>query len=243
MPGTIDFVRKTGCANKGRIFLPMRACFIQWISLALLAASTSTGASGPSATISLTSDYVFRGISFTDGPALQGSIDYAFANGAYVGSWTSNYDFDTETKQELDFYVGYSHKLNDLLSVTTNAFRYTFIDEHVLDYNEYNIGLTYRFINTKIWHASNYGGSNGDANYYEIGYDATLPNEYALSLRAGHSTFATEIGINDYTDFVIAINKKFGRFSSSIQLSDTDESQFADREKARAVIAVSTTFE
>ena len=64
----------------------------------------------------------------------------------------------------------------------------------------------------------------------------------SLELRAGHSVFDTQIGINDYTDLLISAKKTFGRFNSEVRLTDTDEDQFGDREDLRIVVSVSTTF-
>jgi uncharacterized protein (TIGR02001 family) len=81
------------------------------LGLALL---MSTAMSAPSAnaegalsgTLTLTSDYLFRGISQTSGnPALQGSLDYT--NGVfYAGVWGSNIDFGLDETLETDVYLG-----------------------------------------------------------------------------------------------------------------------------------------
>ena len=212
-------------------------------AVVLLAQIPSLHANDLSATISLTSDYVFRGVSLTDGPALQGSIDCAFDNGFYIGSWTSNYDFDSATDRELDYYLGYSRELDSDITVSASAARYTYFDEHDIDYNEYQLGLSRGPLDAKAWYAVDYGGSGGDAQYFEVGFTSALPLNATLELRAGHSTFDSKIGINDYTDFVIAAQKTFGRFDSEIRLTDTDEDQFGDREDLRVFITISTTFQ
>lgn len=44
--------------------------------------------------VALTSDYIFRGISQTQGdPAIQGGLDVAHESGLYIGTWASNVDF------------------------------------------------------------------------------------------------------------------------------------------------------
>jgi uncharacterized protein (TIGR02001 family) len=69
-------------------------------------------------TLSLTSDYIFRGISRTDsGPAIQGTVDYAYMFrdeiGVYAGLFGSNVDFDetsgpgvNRASAEFDLYGG-----------------------------------------------------------------------------------------------------------------------------------------
>jgi uncharacterized protein (TIGR02001 family) len=65
------------------------------------------------------SDYIFRGVSFSNGPALQGGIDWAHSSGFYLGTWFSNLDPDLFGQNqsigskgnhvETDFYGGYAH--------------------------------------------------------------------------------------------------------------------------------------
>ncbi|MEJ2521643.1 MAG: TorF family putative porin, partial [Gammaproteobacteria bacterium] len=56
---------------------------------------SAAAAAGVSATVTATTDYVFRGITQSaEDPALQGSLDYEADSGFYVGAWASNVDFD-----------------------------------------------------------------------------------------------------------------------------------------------------
>jgi len=64
-----------------------------------------------SATLTFTSDYVFRGISFSDSlPALQGSFDWGYGN--WFAGWWSSSLADTDGsgyELESDFYAGYAN--------------------------------------------------------------------------------------------------------------------------------------
>jgi uncharacterized protein (TIGR02001 family) len=67
-----------------------------------------------SGNVSLTSNYVFRGISQTGGrPAIQGGFDYTHSSGFYLGTWASNVNWLTDYQgyasgsMELDLYGGY----------------------------------------------------------------------------------------------------------------------------------------
>ncbi len=58
-------------------------------------------------TLTLTSDYVFRGVSFTsEDPAIQGSFDWGY-NTWYAGVWASNIELPNSSV-ELDYYIGYA---------------------------------------------------------------------------------------------------------------------------------------
>lgn len=228
--------------NSHRKWTRRRPCMLCSVAV-LLAQTPPLYANDLSATLSLTSDYVFRGISLSDGPALQGSIDYAFDNGLNIGSWTSNYDYDSAADRELDYYLNYSHGLNSDVTLSAGVSRYTFFHEHDIDYNEYQMGLSRGPLDAKAWYAADYGGSNGDAQYFEVGFKSALPKDISLELRAGRSVFDTQIGIDDYTDFLISAKKIFGRFNSEIRLTDIDGNQFGHRGDLHVLVTASTTFQ
>jgi uncharacterized protein (TIGR02001 family) len=67
-----------------------------------------------SGTVTLTSDYLFRGISQTDEkPALQGGVEWAHESGFYAGTWGSSIswladsDPAVSSQLELDGYLGF----------------------------------------------------------------------------------------------------------------------------------------
>lgn len=62
-----------------------------------------------STNIAVVSNYLFRGVTQTDGsPAVQGGIDFEHASGFYAGTWASNVDFGDEISYELDLYAGFA---------------------------------------------------------------------------------------------------------------------------------------
>ena len=60
-----------------------------------------------SANVSFASDYIWRGMTQSDGPAVQGGFDYASDGGFYAGLWGSNVNFNDGAGSELDYYAGY----------------------------------------------------------------------------------------------------------------------------------------
>lgn len=88
--------------------------------LALFALALSTAplvqASDFSGTAALTSDYVWRGASQSDGdPAVQAGFKLAGASGIYVQVWGSSVEFAPETRAstEFDLVAGWSGALSD----------------------------------------------------------------------------------------------------------------------------------
>ena len=47
-----------------------------------------------SANVSFASDYIWRGMTQSDGPAIQGGFDYEADGGFYAGIWGSNVNFN-----------------------------------------------------------------------------------------------------------------------------------------------------
>ena len=67
-----------------------------------------------SANVSFASDYVWRGMTQSDGPAIQGGFDFEAESGFYAGIWGSNVNFNDGAGSELDYYAGYGFSLGDV---------------------------------------------------------------------------------------------------------------------------------
>lgn len=115
-----------------------------------------------SGNVTLTTDYVFRGVSQTNEDfALQGGFDLA-VGGFYAGTWASNVDFedDTDTNLEIDFYAGYTGALTEQISFDVGAVYYAYPDSSDSDLDLFEIygGLGYE---------NDAGFSAGGTLYYE----------------------------------------------------------------------------
>jgi uncharacterized protein (TIGR02001 family) len=112
-----------------------------------------------SGNMTLANDYVWRGISKTDGGfAIQGGLDFEHKTSNFIfGTWASNVKFleaktiihDDRADIELDFYVGYSDNLDqylDGLSYAAKATRYTYpgaASSLSYDTTEFSLSLSY----------------------------------------------------------------------------------------------------
>lgn len=76
------------------------------------------------------SEYMFRGVALSDGPALQGGADYAHSSGFYAGTWFSNIDkeftghdasggtdFSGGNHLEIDIYGGWAKTFENGIGV------------------------------------------------------------------------------------------------------------------------------
>ena len=105
-------------------------------------------------TAAVTTDYVLRGVSQTNGDAaLQAGLTYQSPRGWYAGVWGSNVDTgrdfwpDEGAHFEIDLFGGYSQPLGRDWSIDVQLVRYEYPDDGSFadyDYSELAIALGYR---------------------------------------------------------------------------------------------------
>lgn len=149
----------------------MPALIAATIGCACAMSATNVRAADWSGSAALTTDYVWRGVSQTDGdPAAQASVTVSGESGFYATIWGSNVEFaGTGASSELDFVVGWGRALNDDWALDVNVLHYRYPGTTVdLNWTEFNSTLSFR---------GNYRASIGWSNE-ALGYDAS--GTYAL---------------------------------------------------------------
>ena len=172
-------------------------------STSVMAWESADGAWSTSASVALSTDYVWRGYSQTDNePAISGSFDVGHASGLYAGTWASNVDFELNGDQahmELDIYAGFASEIGDTgVSYDVGVLRYIYPGTDGGDWNEYYLSLGYGPFSAGVAHSSDVYGSDEDGTYYTLGFDYDLPMNIALS---------TGIGYYDYDDDVFGASE------------------------------------
>jgi len=120
---------------------------------------------GVSANVSFASDYVWRGMTQSDGPAIQGGFDYEAESGFYAGIWGSNVNFNDGAGSELDYYFGYGFELGSVgVDLGYVAFDYPENTEG-LDFEEIVVGLSYADLGLTFAL-----GQDGAPDYTEVSY-------------------------------------------------------------------------
>jgi uncharacterized protein (TIGR02001 family) len=167
-------------------------------ALLLLAfASRSFAADGFGGALAITSDYVFRGISQSNGqPALQGDIHYSSPRGWLAGVWASTVELNPleGRTSEVDAYAGYRWLLGADWSAKLTGVHYDYPQNSQItdyDYNEVIGSLGFRdnlFFNVAwAFDASRYYTSvyakNQNALSYEVA--AEVPLRFALVAQLG----------------------------------------------------------
>jgi len=197
-----------------------------------------------SSTLYFTTDYVFRGVSFSDeDPAVQGSFDYAHPSGAYVGAWASNWDgFGTDSELEIDYYGGYAGSLGPI-GYDVGPLYYTFPGAQdpgfELDYFEAHVGLNYTpefelpldpVVGVDYNYSPDYNGQDGSSHYGLGTVDLVLPiADAALALAYGHldveggalgALVARPNGYS-FSHWSVGVSKAFYGFSFDLTYHDT----------------------
>ena len=114
--------------------------------LAVVAAANAETAGN----IALTSDYVSRGVSYSDNdPAVQGGLDWSHGLGFYAGVWGSNVSFGTPAHVELDVYTGITRSMASGLGWDSGLAYYTYPGASQTNYGEAYGGVTYKALTAK----------------------------------------------------------------------------------------------
>jgi uncharacterized protein (TIGR02001 family) len=113
-------------------------------AVALAGTAFADGTEAPkshwSGSVSLTSDYRFRGVSQTDrNEALQGSLQYNGSQGVYAGAWASNVTIPGTSGTEIDLYAGYDYALTEDTSVGAEFIYYLYPGASDPDFNYYEV--------------------------------------------------------------------------------------------------------
>lgn len=195
-------------------------------------AQTAAPAAEPAASplsfnVSLTSNYKFRGQDQDQSktkrfkPALQGGVDYAFANGFYVGNWNSTVDWtkylpsDPNNKVEVDLYGGYKFKAG-VIDLDVGALTYYYPGASGANTTEIYLGAGYGPLSAKYWRTVSKGyfgigkefldGDGRGTGYVNLAFTQEVMPKLTFKAAVGYTDFkraANTAGIPDYTDYSV----------------------------------------
>ncbi len=218
---------------------------------ALLAGATAAQAE-ISANVTVTSDYLFRGISQTDEkPAIQGGFDYAWDSGFYVGTWASNVnygpatEFDLGTSTEFDYYGGFAGETDGGFGYDIAFIYFDYQGESSFDYQEIALGFSYGDLSFGVNYSNEYLGEGGPTMWYPYaGYSFGLGENLSLDVYAGYTTTDGDdfFGEDDsYADYHVALGTSMLGVDLSLGYYDTTLDDYPEAD-GRAVFSVSKSF-
>jgi uncharacterized protein (TIGR02001 family) len=211
----------------------------------LVLAPAGDAHAGAAGSVTLTSDYVFRGISQNNQePALQAGLEYAADSGFYVGMWGSNvswlsdltaFGIPVSNSLELDAYGGYRGKFSDTVAYDVGALYYWYPGDYPSGFNSPDTGEIYAgvtfgpFAGTTFSVKYSYGLTDlfGYTDSDGSGYlDGNVNWEFAptwtLNVHGGKQ-WVENNEIAEYADWKLGVTKGFANgFSAALAYSDTD---------------------
>lgn len=229
-----------------------------WKSLAVaiagvgvLSATPAFADNGFSGNVALTSDYVFRGISQTQGdPAVQGGFDLTTgAEGAplYAGAWASNVDFGSPSAirapMELDVYGGVRPTIGPVSAdFGVIGYLYPNADDPSKaglsgDWNYWELktagsispatGVT---LGAAAYYSPEFPLNGGDALYTELNGSWTINDTFAVSGAIGHQQVAAAgyfvaptTSTDNYTTWNVGATASVHGFTLDLRYWDSNE--------------------
>ena len=209
------------------------------VALAVPGVALAADASPVTANVSLTSNYLYRGITQTGAkPAIQGGFDYAHASGIYAGAWGSNIswlgDFGAASAAslELDTYAGFKGSLAEGFSYDVGFLRYNYPGIYPAgatkpDTNEIYGALGWKWLTAKYSRSiSNLFGvaNSSGSSYIDLSGSYTL-EEPGITLGAhyGKQTFSgTGNDALTYSDYKLSASKDFSGYVVGLAYSSTN---------------------
>ncbi|WP_088330919.1 TorF family putative porin [Lacimicrobium sp. SS2-24] len=212
------------------------------LTASLLSAMTLGAQADVSGYVTVTSDYMFRGVTLNDkSPALQGGIDWEGDTGWYAGGWASQTDDGETSDVEVDLFAGYYGEMENGFEYDLMVIYYALLDD--ADYNYFELhGALIRPVSDSLTLSLNLDYTNdsiaakgfGDdlsalhvsaIAEYDLGDDMGLAFEYG---RQGWDEDGENYGYNwgrvsltkDYNDFSFDLSAWYNN------LDDDDSSKF-----------------
>jgi len=209
--------------------------------LAAQAADVAGATHSLSANLTLASEYLYRGISQTNGrPALQGGFDYSHASGLYAGVWGSNVSWLADATAgvsaplELDVYGGYKGQFGGAFSHDIGVLTYNYPGSypagHVdADTTEVYGALGWQWLSLKYSHVvsshvfgftSSSGGKTRGSGYLDLSASHDLGNGWGINAHAGHQRIKGNAAAS-YSDYRLGLTKDVGFGNLGLHYSST----------------------
>lgn len=200
---------------------------------------------GTTGSVSLTSDYVFRGVSQSNqDPALQGGVEYSAESGAYIGAWGSSISWLSDLSStpapissslELDVYGGYRGKFSDTVSYDVGALYYWYPGDFPSGFNsadtlevyagitvaaseKVSLGAKYSVSATDLF---GYADSDG-SGYLDLTANFAVAEGWTINTHAGKQWIQGNDAF-EYTDWKLGVTRAFANgFSVGLAYTGTD---------------------
>lgn len=202
-----------------------------------LAADAAAPAWTTSGNVTLVSDYLFRGVSQTQGkPTAQASVDFGHASGLYLGlfgSGVSNAAYNNGGGSEIDVYGGYRHALDKDSNIDVGLVTYWYPGARYAagggsvkyDTQDAKLGVNLGSFNAYAWLTLSkhwfgyavdpYNGEMRDSRgstYIEANWNPELRPGLTLNLHAGQQR-VRGLGAYNFADLKVGLTQSWEGWS------------------------------
>jgi len=201
----------------------------------------------------LTSDYVFRGVTYSDShAALQAGIDVTLQSGVYAGVWASTVDIYsglTGRDREVDYYAGYSYDLDDAWTIGINGVAHSFPGtDGPIDYDYAELSAVVNF-RDRAWLEYSYSPdifhTSRHTHNVEIYGEWPLSTTLLVGAGAGYYDVAELAGAG-YAYWQLGIMRPFRHCALDLRLHGTERAvpivSSPERSRSRLVLSLQVPF-
>jgi len=219
---------------------------------ALLAVTGAAAAGNISATVSLVSDYDFRGVTQTlNDWTPQLGLTWTADTGMYYGIWGSDVDFQESgtsfagydrPSTEIDAFVGFSGE--NVVAYDLGLIYYAYPNAGDINSPEAYVGINKGPLGLKVWYSWDWGGSGKYELYTEANVTVPMGDDFTFLGHVGYSKFDPALGADDYYDWSAGFGYKVSNFDLSFKWADGSNLKVGTaqpRELGRFIFAASTT--
>jgi uncharacterized protein (TIGR02001 family) len=225
------------------------------LALFLVAGSAAADAASVSGNATLTSDYVWRGSTQSDGdPAVQAGLALAADNGAYASLWASSIKFDStpHASTEVDGVLGWRGQWTPDWAWDANLTRYQYPSAAALNWTELGATVTWK---QRVWAQLGWSddalASDSTGTYAQLGARYPFNERFRVEAAVGHYWLARSYA-DSYTHGLVSavftlpsIRQGGPGLELRLTAHDTDhaaERLFPDMAGARVEAALQATF-
>ena len=179
--------------------------------------------------LTLTTDYVWRGVTQSEGdPAAHLGGEVSFASGVYAGLWGSTVDINNggnrQRDAEVNYYLGYSFELDGSWALGTTVVVYTYPGQKGsinYNYEEYAVSVNY---DDRVWleyaYSPGYYGFDIDSHNVELISEWPAGERLVVSGGAGYFDFSSPLD-DAYAYWNLGVTWPVSRFSVDLRYHDT----------------------
>lgn len=205
------------------------------VGLAMLAGAATVGTTGVAAAegtvtanVAFTSNYVWRGITQSDGDfAVQGGADYT--NGMfYAGAWASSVDdFGADASAELDVYAGVTPTLGPV-TFDFGVLGYLYPGADDIDFFELKAAASISptealSLGAAAYVGDDFAGVDGDEGLYlEANAAYAFSDAFSVSGAFGNQNVDGDLGESDYDTWNIGASYAFHGFGFDLRYHEAD---------------------